>query len=719
MKLYTAKMLKGYILIPVFFCCGFGVQAQTKLTGEIADKNGRAIAGVSVDFNHELMRTLSDSDGRFAFTYPDTLTNRSICFRSIGYKTKTMSLNRGQQTLRVILLDSVYSLGTATVSASRNGRFADYSAQTVQMSTFDIVTNPAAMADIIGNMRVLPGVQTNDNDGRLIIQGGSSDESQIYINDLIVANPYSLSAIKNVAVRSRFTPDLFSGVVLRSGGFNAEFGQALSGIVNLNTKAREQMTAKTDIAVSSIYSGLTHIVQKPAYACRASIDYNNIFLAEKISGFAYDAVKPYQSVKSDIFVEGDLSPDTKMTAQFSGSHANSIYMYANADGAGTANHLTQTYLYGQMNFHHAFGDRLSLSAATNLVVDGLSGTGMARNDDALATQNIWNHSKVTLQYRTAKAVNRSGAEFIANPYRETYTLPDGDYRRSAHSNLAAVYSDTKFFLSDKLSVSTGLRGEYKTGMRKWNVAPRLYMAYRADDVHIFSVSAGDYFQLPATDYLKVTDRLDFASVRKATVAYSYVRHESKFQIDAYYKKYSCLVTGSPETGFDNSGYGHGYGADVFLKSSFRSLEYWATYSFNNTRKRYDNFTVAVAPPYVARHSFNLTLKYWIAALKSLPAANGYISSGRPWYADDMRTKAGETPHHSRIDVSWSFLPAQWIVVHFGCQNILGRKNVYGYEYSAASPGRRKTITAAYDRFVFLGVFITLSRSKTLNQLKSL
>ncbi|MDR0756382.1 MAG: hypothetical protein LBF85_00855, partial [Tannerella sp.] len=137
-------------------------------------------------------------------------------------------------------------------------------------------------------------------------------------------------------------------------------------------------------------------------------------------------------------------------------------------------------------------------------------------------------------------------------------------------------------------------------------------------------------------------------------------------------------------------------------------------------KKYDDFTEAVEPPHAARYSANLTLKYWIPSLKSMPAASGFISSGRPFYSNNFpRTKLGETPHHSRVDISWSFLPVQWIVVHFGCQNVLGRKNIYGYEYSETTPGVRRAVTAASDRFVFLGVFITLSRSKTLNQLKSL
>jgi hypothetical protein len=449
------------------------------------------------------------------------------------------------------------------------------------------------------------------------------------------------------------------------------------------------------------------------------VDYSNLFLTDKITGSAYRGIKPYQSIKSDIFATREFSPDTKMTAQLNGSYANGTYAHRDIDGAERENSLAQSYLYGQMNFYHAFGNRLSLSAAANLIVDGFSGTGMERADDTLSTQNIWSHSKITLQYRSYKIVNRAGMEFICNPYRETYTLY-GDYRRSMQNNLASVYNDTKFFLSDNLAFSAGLRGEYSVRMRKFNVAPRLYMAYRLNDANIFSVAAGDYFQLPSQEYLKTTDNLDFTSARKLTTSYSYVERDSKFQIDAYYKKYDKVVTYSPEGYVDNSGDGYGYGANVFWKNSFHSLEYWATYSFNHTRKKYDDFSAAVAPPYAARHSFNLTLKYWIAALKSLPAASGYISSGRPYYSNDLpRTQLGETPHHSRVDISWSFLPAQWFVIHFGCQNVLGRKNVYGYEYSETTPGVRKAVTAANERFVFLGVFITLSRSKTLNQLKSL
>jgi hypothetical protein len=710
------------VAITLIFC-HVEVQAQARLTGEVADKDGNPIAGVSVSLNRGLMQRQSDGDGKFAFTYPDTLKTRSISFQSVGYKTKTMILGRGQQAVRVILLDSVYSLGAMTVAAPRNGRFGDYLAQAYQMSAFDVVTNPSAMADIIGGMRVLSGVQTNDNDGRLIIHGGSSGESQVYINDLIVSNPYLLSAAKNVSVRSRFTPDLFSGIVLQSGGFNAELGQALSGVVNLSTKEHEQLTSKTDVSAILPFSlGFTRIDQKASYAYRASVDYSNLLFFDKIIGSTYAWKRPYQSISTDVFLSKKFSPDTKLTAQLNGSYGDGLCTYRDVDDAELESNVRQAYAYGQVNFYHAFSSRWSLSAASNLIADGYSGTVASYKNSSyskVATQNIWSHSKITLQCRVRNIVNRSGVELILNPYREAYSQ-GYSYTRSVHNTLAGVYSDTKLLLTPRLTASAGLRGEYSLYLKKLNLAPRLYLAYRLNPQNILSLAAGDYYQLPAMDYLKLSGSLDFTSVRKATASYSYVEKDSKFQLDAYYKKYDDAVAYLQGQFIDNSGYGRGWGVDVFWKSHLGALEYWLTYSYNDTKKKYDDFSEAIAPPYAARRSLNATLKYYVAPLKSLTGLSCNVSSGAPYYSDELpRAALGTTPLRSRLDVSWSYLPRQWMVVHFACQNVLGKKNVYGYEYSKITAGVRREITAAYSRFYIVGVFVTFSSSKTLNQLKSL
>jgi len=702
------------VLLLISLACGLNLQAQKKISGIVVDKHNSSLTGVNVDLNNGLFSTTTDYDGKFTIIYPDTLQNRRLSFRYFGYKIKNLSVNKGQEYMKVILLDSIYRLNGLTVSAPRNGRFSDYSAQTIKMSVVDIGTNPAALGDFIGGMRILPGVQTNDNDGRLIIQGGNSDESQIYINDLIVANPYTLSS-KNSGIRNRFSPDLFSGIVLQSGGFNAEFGQALSGVVNLNTIERDEMTAKTDISVSSIFTGFTHIDKKPSYAYRASAGYSNLFLTEKLIGSEYNWKKPFQSITSDIFITKEFSQTTRLTAQFNGSYANGIYSGKNIDSVELESKIQQTYLYGQINFYHIFNKHLSLSAASNIIIENTSTTGLQYPNDKLVTENIWNHNKITLQYKYGRITNRTGIEFMNNPYSETYLL-----KSELQNNLASLYNDTKMFLSNNLTASVGLRGEYSVYLKKTNIAPRLYLAYQPVAGNIISFTVGDYFQLPSLNYLKLTDNLDFASVRKVSAAYCYVKNNGKFQLDTYYKKYRNLVSYSQEQTVNHSGNGYGYGVDVFLKNNFKYLEYWFTYSYNHTRKKYDEFPEVIAPPCVAAHSFNLTLKYWIASIKSMLSVSPYVSSGSPYYSPAFpHSKLGVTPYHSRLDVSWSFLPKQWIIIHFGCQNVLGRRNIYGYEYSEVNPGLRREITASNNRFIFVGAFITLSQSKKINQLKSL
>ena len=67
-----------YILLLASLECGMNLQAQTKLTGTVVDKENRSLVGVSVDFNNGFMKTTTDTDGKFTISYPDTLKSRRI-----------------------------------------------------------------------------------------------------------------------------------------------------------------------------------------------------------------------------------------------------------------------------------------------------------------------------------------------------------------------------------------------------------------------------------------------------------------------------------------------------------------------------------------------------------------------------------------------------------------------------------------------------------------
>ncbi len=702
-------------------CCMY-TAAQVKVSGTVVDKANAPIPGTHIHFNDGLIKTVSDINGTFTLSYPDTLTQRQVRLEALSYKSKTLQLNKGQTTIRVVLLDSLYSLQAVTVSVPKQGRFSDYTAQTIQMSSLDIATNPLAMADLLGNMRVMPGVQANDNDGRLIIQGGAPGESQVYIDDLIVLNPYGF-ATKNSSVRSRFSSELFEGIALQSNGYNAEFGQAMSGIVNLNTKKRERIETKTDLGLTSVGAAVATQAAKPSYAYRANVNYANLSPYQRVVPDRYDWQKPYEQIQVDAFFTKDFSQRTQLTAQLYASHSRAGYTYRSIDRIPFTNDMTENYLYAQANLYHSFSPALSLSAATNVIISDFKITDVGTPGDRLHNRTLWNHSKATLQYTLGRVTNRTGIEYVRYPFRETYTFKEA-YELDVDNDWGSLYNDTKWIVTNNLSVNLGLRGEYAHALDRFNFTPRLYIGYQPAKEHVLSASIGIYNQLPAIEYLKYEIPLDYASATKGTVSYTYSRRNTRLQLDAYYKSYSGLVTcdspSIPSSHLRNDGKGNSWGTGLFWKSELGRLEYWLAYSFNHTRKQYDYHTTRVEPDYLTAHNFNITLKYWFRSLNSLAGCNYYITSGAPWY--DPRApyaRQGTTPLRNRLDISWSFLPKPWFIIHLGCQNVLGYENIYGYEYSAVDPGLSRPVKNADKRFYFVGVFITFSQSRLLNQLKSL
>jgi hypothetical protein len=58
------------------------------------------------------------------------------------------------------------------------------------------------------------------------VRGGEANETQTFVDGIRVAQPYN-ATIGNVPTRGRFS-FLFSGIAFSTGGYSAEYGEALS-----------------------------------------------------------------------------------------------------------------------------------------------------------------------------------------------------------------------------------------------------------------------------------------------------------------------------------------------------------------------------------------------------------------------------------------------------------------------------------------------------------
>ena len=82
-----------------------------------------------------------------------------------------------------------------------------------------------------------------------------------------------------------------------------------------------------------------------------------------------------------------------------------------------------------------------------------------------------------------------------------------------------------------------------------------------------------------------------------------------------------------------------------------------------------------------------------------------------------------TKSYNSISLNWAYLISQQKILYLSVNNVLGFKNINGYQY-ADTPDingdfSRRSLRPAADQFFFVGFFWTISDDKTSNQLDSL
>ena len=110
--------------------------------------------------------------------------------------------------------------------------------------------------DIYSALETLPGTQQIGETEGLFVRGGSANETKTIIDDMTVQNPF-YSSVPDIPSRGRFSAFQFKGTVFSTGGYSAQYGQALSSVLVLKTQdlAPKNLTA---ISIMALGFGGSH-----------------------------------------------------------------------------------------------------------------------------------------------------------------------------------------------------------------------------------------------------------------------------------------------------------------------------------------------------------------------------------------------------------------------------------------------------------------------------
>src|SRR5690606_14841018 len=98
--------------------------------------------------------------------------------------------------------------------------------------------------------------------------------------------------------RGRFSPFLFSGISFSTGGYSAEYGEALSSVLLLNTQD-EPLQNQTDISLMTVGLGLGHTKKWAKSSLSVNAAYIDLAPYQVAIPQDVDWNRPYQSLSGE------------------------------------------------------------------------------------------------------------------------------------------------------------------------------------------------------------------------------------------------------------------------------------------------------------------------------------------------------------------------------------------------------------------------------------
>ncbi|MFC6097885.1 carboxypeptidase-like regulatory domain-containing protein [Flavobacterium qiangtangense] len=711
------------LLFLIFFQFCF---SQKTISGKITDEKGKEISDANVFIEGTYDGDSSDENGNFSFETSTSgrqiLVITSLTFEN--FKQEITVEDFKNQTIK--LKESVNTLDAVTITAGmmESGDKARVSV----LKPLDIVTTAGATGNIVGALLTLPGTQTVGEDGRLFVRGGEADEAQTYVDGLRVAQPYGATA-NNLPTRGRFSPFLFSGIAFSTGGYSAEYGEALSSVLLLST-IEEPTENRTDISLMSVGLGLSKTKKWEKSSVSFNASYMNLAPYQVLVPQAVDWNKPYESVSGETVYRYKFNNGILKTyIAFDASNFDLNQKNINQTEKFRVD-VKNNNLYVNSSYKGYFGSNYQLTT-------GLS-YGYSQNKIGLDLDNIKNSEHAThLKLKVKKKVSErfqisAGADYFLTKFDEDFTENLGTTFSSGYTNnIAGIYSEADVFFSKNLALKAGIRGSYTDLFEEANVSPRVSLGYKISKNSQFSLAYGDFVQSPKQEYLKYSDQFQSEKATHYILNYQLNKSGRTFIAEAYFKDYQNLVKyDTPVSQFDskfnNNGSGFAKGLDFYWRdnSSIKNLEYWISYSYIDTERDYKNYPKQVTPSFVANHSLSIVTKYWINDWRSQVGFTHSFNSGRPYNnPNETAFMNGKTKSYNNLSFNWAYLISQQKILYVSVSNVLGTDNIFGYEYAnnpdASGQFQRQAVTQPADRFFFVGFFWTISDNKKNNQLNNL
>ncbi len=730
--------MKKFLYIMICFVItimNLTAQNKTIISGIIKDENGKPIPYVNVFLLNTSDGTMSDEDGSFSFK--TILKGKVTLIASIvGYAKFSKELDIASSTKiyeDIVLNENAVKLNEAIVTASSYGSEKE---KGLVISRIDVLTTPGGATDIYQSLKTMPGVTQVSESAQLYVRGGDPIETITMINQAVVYHPFTYESAYG-GLFSNLNQSAVKSIYFTSGGFSAKYGNALSGVLDIETKDQINQT-NFDLGVSlanvNIASGISIIPEKlglyfdaqqsfvkPIYWLNGGQD--RMAVAPTSKNFSGGIVYKYSETgKLKLFT---ILADDKQGVNVERAEYKGVF-----DG-NTKNTFVNIQSTDVILGNIVFKNSAAYNKYSNSWKLGIL--------DILKTDYVYSFRSDVELVLGSKAKLLAGAE-IENrvvQYEGKIPVEDYDIRPDGYAKIIdAKFNGRRFgafsefqqagFLGiENLSATAGVRYDNFVDLNVDWIDPRFGLGYKLNDKSVFRFGTGVFKQIPDPRLYSPVDgnhNLKPMQALHLIASYEYLVNDfNSFRVEVYTKEYKNLPLENDLLNYDNSGHGFANGIDIIYKGDFPfGINGWISYGFINTKRLWKDYDNKTSSDFDITHNISLVARYGLTENIQIGLTAKY-ATGRPftpavgsYYRSDIniyepvyaQTNSSRFSDYKRIDLRLTYLNTffekYFFVGYVEGINIFDFNNIFGYSYSP-DYGERNEIQSYFgQRMIVFG-----------------
>lgn len=715
-------------------------RTQAVVEGRITGPDGALLSYANVRIEGTTSGAATDSTGHFRFstrrTGPQQLRVSMIGYASV---TRNVDLSPGDTVfVRISLGTDRVALQEAVITGSA---YTTGPQSQATLSPVEAVTTPGASGDLFRALQSFPGVASPGDGAGLFVRGGDVTETVTLLDQATVHHPYRYESPTG-GTFGAIRPFLVKGTQFSTGGFSAKYGNALSGVLAMESQDRPtQAQQHVTLGLAGASLGLDQPLIEDKLGLRFSGNRSFTDLLFRVNGQRDDFETVPQGWDGNLSLTWDYG-DTGQLKWFSFGRHNRIGVDTQ-DGAFAGLFRTET-----TNQLHNLQWTVQPGSWTVESSASWSQFATERTFGALDLQptDAVGKLRVDAERSSSAWTLRTGAEVERRTYRFRGTVPTQPdaiapsaptrtFDETVTATRTGGYAELEASVFSPLTATVGVRTDHETAADETVVDPRASLGLRLSPYTTLRAAWGIYHQFPEPATVGEHTGANLLGAQRARHYVAGLRHERGpllLRMEGYHKSYRNLVVRTGSSRFANAGTGHAQGVDLFAKyGAFLEtpINGWISYSLLDSdrtqpRDRGDEVALDDGPaPFDLTHQFAVVGKTEVFPRVHL-GASYRVTSGRPFtpVVDTEPASGGSVlpvdgpvgsrrmPTYQRLDLQlsyfWPFGSQQHAIIYAAVNNVLDRQNVVGVNYSP-DYSKREFRTTDFRRSFYIGVTLQL------------